>query len=131
MGQEISATGFDEAVVALRKSRPWLDPNLASRLLRAYGTRTERLLGEAGSMADLGPVFGANLTGAEVLYLMREEWAASAADILWRRSKLGLRLTSGEVSMVERFIEDHQRQGGIQGQGDLEPAAGRRKGTAG
>ncbi|MFO1147207.1 MAG: glycerol-3-phosphate dehydrogenase [Alsobacter sp.] len=124
-GGDFPATGFEEAVATLRRTRPWLDAGLARRLVRAYGTRTGRLLGDAASMADLGPVFGADLTGAEVLYLMREEWAASAADILWRRSKLGLRLTSGEVDALERFIDDHQRQG------DLEPAAARRKGTAG
>jgi glycerol-3-phosphate dehydrogenase len=53
---------------------------------------------------DLGPSFGAGLTGAEVRYLMRHEWAETADDVLWRRSKLGLYLTKDEAAAVERFM---------------------------
>ena len=61
--------------------------------MRAYGTRVGGILGSANSLDDLGPRFGADLTGAEVRYLMAHEWAQTADDVLWRRSKLGLRLT--------------------------------------
>jgi glycerol-3-phosphate dehydrogenase len=69
---------------------PWLPPELARRLSGAYGTRLERLLGDASRLDDLGRDLGAGLTEREVDYLVREEWARTADDILWRRGKLGL-----------------------------------------
>ncbi|MBN9023988.1 MAG: glycerol-3-phosphate dehydrogenase, partial [Rhizobiales bacterium] len=62
-----------------------------------YGTRAHTIVSGARAMADLGTVFGGDLTEAEVRYLMQEEWAATAEDILWRRTKLGLRLTDAEA----------------------------------
>ncbi len=64
--------------------------------MRAYGTRIDAILGNATSYADLGTRFGADLTAAEVRYLMNKEWAVDADDVLWRRSKLGLRFTDAE-----------------------------------
>jgi glycerol-3-phosphate dehydrogenase len=55
-------------------------------------------------MADLGRVFGADLTEAEVRYLMAEEWAARGEDVLWRRSKLGLRLSAAEAEALDAFM---------------------------
>jgi glycerol-3-phosphate dehydrogenase len=72
--------------------------------VRAYGTRVERILGDARSTNDLGPQLGAGLTGAEVDYLMREEWAVTADDILWRRSKLGLHMSQAEQNAVESYV---------------------------
>jgi glycerol-3-phosphate dehydrogenase len=62
----------------------------AARLVGAYGTRIADVLGEASTRADLGPVFGPELTAAEVRYLMTKEWARFPDDVLWRRTKLGL-----------------------------------------
>jgi glycerol-3-phosphate dehydrogenase len=62
----------------------------ARRLVNTYGTRVDRVLGDAKTRADLGEDFGADLTAAEVRYLMRHEWAETAEDVLWRRTKLGL-----------------------------------------
>ena len=59
---------------------------------------------EAGAMADLGTVFGADLTEREVDYLIRDEWAETADDVLWRRSKLGLKVTPGEKERLARFM---------------------------
>ena len=73
----------------------------AARLIRAYGTDAFALLGTAKSMADLGPDFGATLTGAEVQWLTDREWARHAADVVWRRSKLGLRLTADQIAALE------------------------------
>jgi glycerol-3-phosphate dehydrogenase len=81
------------------------------RLVRAYGTRLDRIMGEAKSLADLGPGLGGDLTGAEVRYLMRHEWAETADDVLWRRSKLGLRLAADEQAALARFIDDACRAG--------------------
>jgi len=88
---------------------PFLDAAAARRLVRAYGTRLDRVLGAARSWGDLGPRFGADLSGTEVRYLMRHEWAETADDILWRRSKLGLRLTPEEQEALARFIADERR----------------------
>ena len=67
---------------------PW-----AKRLIRAYGTDARLILGNAKTAADLGQDFGATLTAAEVDWLMTREFASTAEDVLWRRSKLGLRKT--------------------------------------
>jgi glycerol-3-phosphate dehydrogenase len=86
--------GAVDALVADALARwPFLSEVTAQRLVRAYGTRIDRVLGAAKSLADLGPNFGADLTAAEVQYLIQNEWARTADDILFRRTKLGLRLT--------------------------------------
>ena len=82
----------------LLRDYPFLTPAHASRLAHAYGTRATKMLGDAKSMADLGQSFGATLTESEVRYLMAKEWALTAEDIVWRRSKLGLRLSAAERS---------------------------------
>jgi glycerol-3-phosphate dehydrogenase len=71
---------------------------------RAYGRRVERFLKEAKSMDELGPRFAGDLTGAEVRYLVESEWAQSADDVLWRRSKLGLIATPEEYAALDHFI---------------------------
>jgi glycerol-3-phosphate dehydrogenase len=77
---------------------------VAYRLSRAYGTRILDLLGPARSMADLGEDFGAGLTAAEVDYLMRREWARTADDILWRRSKLGLHVPADAPARIDAHM---------------------------
>lgn len=71
---------------------PQLEPSLLRRLARTYGTRLEVIIGHARSMADLGEDLGAGLTESELTYLRKHEWAMTAEDVLWRRTKLGLRL---------------------------------------
>lgn len=84
---------------------PWLPAELAHRWLRHYGTRTEVLLGDAGALHDLGQHFGAGLYQAEVDYLVRHEWARASEDILWRRTKLGLRLSADEVAGLQAYLD--------------------------
>ena len=103
-GGDFPHDGFDALVAQTLRAHPWLEPALARRLVRAYGTRAARLLSGARSMADLGPAFGAGLTAREVAYLMAEEWAATADDVLWRRSKLGLRLTPAQRAALDQFM---------------------------
>jgi glycerol-3-phosphate dehydrogenase len=62
------------------------------------------VLGDAKSRADLGPAFGAELTGAEVRYLMASEWARFPDDILWRRSKLGLTMSPADREALAQFM---------------------------
>jgi len=88
----------------LRVQYPWLNEVEARRLTRAYGLRAVEILGEASGRETLGRDFGAGLSEREVDYLMRVEWAESADDIVWRRSKLGLRLSPDEIAALDRFI---------------------------
>jgi glycerol-3-phosphate dehydrogenase len=81
----------------------WMSSDLLLRLSRAYGTRLRELIGDAASMEALGRHFGGGLYEAEVRYLRDRELARTAEDILWRRTKLGLRVTREEVAALERF----------------------------
>jgi glycerol-3-phosphate dehydrogenase len=90
----------------------WLSPALVRRYARAYGTRITTLLDGCRTLADLGPEIAPGLYAAEAGYLMTHEWAASAADILWRRSKLGLALPADSAEKLDAWIaarrEDRQ-----------------------
>ncbi|MBL8569501.1 MAG: glycerol-3-phosphate dehydrogenase [Phreatobacter sp.] len=103
-GGDISLDSPVSAAESLWRSHPFLGQDLASRLARAYGTRAKVIIGEATSMADLGKHFGAGLTEAEIDYLKREEWAETADDVLWRRSKLGLHLREAERDAVRAHL---------------------------
>ncbi len=103
-GGDFPADGYAALVARLSAEYPFLAPDHAARLARAYGTRARRLLGAAASAADLGRLFGADLTEAEVRHLMREEWARTADDVLWRRTKLGLRLTRDQAADLDAFM---------------------------
>ena len=102
-GGDFAWDGLDAEVARARTAWPFLDDGEAGRLVRAYGTRLADVLGEAKSRADLGPWFGA-LSATEVRYLMATEWAVSADDVLWRRSKLGLKLSKAEAAALAEFI---------------------------
>lgn len=88
----------------LWRSHPFLDPAVAERLARAYGTRARALLAGSTKADDLGRAFGAGLTEAEIAFLRREEWAQTAEDVLWRRSKLGLHLSADQRAAVAAFL---------------------------
>jgi glycerol-3-phosphate dehydrogenase len=83
---------------------PWLPPQLLERYGRAYGTRIDALLAGSGKLADLGREVVPNLYEAEIRYLMQNEWARSAADILWRRTKLGLHLAPGSAAVLDDWM---------------------------
>jgi glycerol-3-phosphate dehydrogenase len=95
-GGDLPARNFRRFVIDVRRRWRFLPITVARRLARAYGTRVEAIIGGARSFADLGEHYGAGLTAAEVDYLTRHEWAMTADDILWRRSKLGLHMTEAE-----------------------------------
>ena len=103
-GGDIPAGGLDAYQGGAIAAHPGIDPDMVKRLVRTYGTRTEAILAGAAVTADLGHDFGAGLTEAEVRHLVREEWAKSAEDILWRRTKLGLRLPKEAVPAIDAFV---------------------------
>lgn len=108
--QHSSEEAFDHFLLATARRYPWLPDDLVLRYAHAYGTRVERIVGAASKLADLGECFGADLHQAEVDYLVREEWARSADDILWRRSKLGLRFDVKQRLRLEKYLGEAGRQ---------------------
>jgi glycerol-3-phosphate dehydrogenase len=105
-GGDFPVDGFYAQVAETLGRWPFLPEPHARRLVRAYGTRLERILGNAQSMHDLRPFFCGDLTGAEVNYLVENEWARSDEDVLWRRSKLGLVATAQERASLGKYIDD-------------------------
>jgi len=93
-GGDMPNADFEAFVANLGTARPWLPPALARRYARAYGTRIAAVLAGARGLADLGENLGDGLYAAEVEYLRDAEWAMTADDILWRRSKLGLHVST-------------------------------------
>lgn len=92
----------------LRVTYPFLAPGQALRLARGYGTRCLRFLEGRTSREALGEDFGAGLTAAEVDYLMTQEWAREPEDVLWRRTKLGLRLDADQVTRLAAYLQRHR-----------------------
>jgi glycerol-3-phosphate dehydrogenase len=104
-GGEFTALGFEALVASLARRFPWLDAKVVRRLTRSYGTRAWRILEGARDRAALGADFGAGLSEAEVRYLMAEEFAVEVEDVIWRRSKLGLRLSPAQVKTLSDFMK--------------------------
>jgi len=103
-GGDFPVTGFDAQVAKLKSAYPFLEQRLARRFARLYGTRAVKLLGAARSIADLGRDFGADLYEAEVRYLVENEWAVTAEDVLWRRTKRGLHFSNEQTTALEEFM---------------------------
>lgn len=99
-GGDIPGADFDGFLARLRAARPWLPEPQARRLAHAYGTRVDRVLGNATRPEDLGRDFGAGLSEAELDYLVTQEWARTAEDVLWRRSKLGLQIPAAQDAIA-------------------------------
>jgi glycerol-3-phosphate dehydrogenase len=106
-GGDFAVDGFDAEVARLAAEFPFLDQRTVRRLVRAYGTLARTIVAGASNWAELGKHFGAGLTQREVEYLQRMEWADTADDVLWRRSKLGLRLTVDERRALEVWLASH------------------------
>jgi glycerol-3-phosphate dehydrogenase len=104
-GGDFAHDGVPALTAALRADYPFLTGAGAARLVRAYGNEARVMLGAASTAADLGRDFGATLTETELRWLMQHEFARRPEDVLWRRSKLGLRLTPDQVAALAKFME--------------------------
>ena len=93
-----------ELVAWLAALAGWMPGEMVQRLSQAYGTRLRDLIGDATSLAALGRHFGAGLYEAEVRWLVEREFARTAEDVLWRRTKLGLRFTSAQAKALAAFL---------------------------
>lgn len=104
-GGDIANAQFEPFAMRFAGEHPWLPAELARRYADAYGTRAERVVGEARSIAELGPELAPGLFERELVYLRDTEWARCADDVLWRRSKLGLHLAPGTLDAVRAGID--------------------------
>src|SRR5690606_13898847 len=91
---------FDRFVARLAEKHAGFDRAFLTRLARRHGARVPAVLGDARNLADMGHLFGPSLTEREVVYLKEREWARSAEDILWRRTKSGLHLSVEDRARV-------------------------------
>jgi glycerol-3-phosphate dehydrogenase len=105
-GGDFPMEGIAELTARLRESYPFLDEAWSERLTRCYGTISFDILGDARTIEECGRHFGHGLTEREVEYLMSREWARTAEDILWRRTKLGLRFTREEADALAAWMND-------------------------
>jgi len=105
-------TDFERFVIAVQLRYSWLEPALARRLARAYGSRIARVLDGASNRADLGEEVAPGLFEAELRYLQQEEWACTAEDVLWRRTKLGLHFNASQRQRVADWMgqtDEHRK----------------------
>jgi glycerol-3-phosphate dehydrogenase len=105
-GGGFATDGVAALIAGLRRDHGFLTEPWATRLVRTYGNEAARMLGGAQSAAALGRDFGATLTEAEVRWLMKHEFARAAADVVWRRTKLGLRMTAEEIAALDAFMAE-------------------------
>jgi glycerol-3-phosphate dehydrogenase len=103
-GGEFEQANWKEVLAEMQIRWPFLPETMARRILRAYGLRAERFLGDAENLEALGPILTGDLTAAEIRYLVENEWAETADDILWRRGKFGLAATPDEREAIDRLI---------------------------
>ena len=108
-GGDFTFAEVENRIADFQRRYSFLSSRNARRIFRAYGTRAERIFEGARFAADLGDSFGP-LSGREVDYLVNEEWAETAEDVLWRRSKLGLHLSDAEQSALRTYMG--QKAGG-------------------
>jgi glycerol-3-phosphate dehydrogenase len=103
-GGDMPGADFAAFLAAAGARWPWLPKPLCRRLARAYGTRMERLLDGHAGLGELGQDFGGGLREAELVYLRDTEWARTAEDVLWRRSKLGLHAGPDTAKRIEAWF---------------------------
>lgn len=95
----------DELVDKLIGEFQWLNKNIAQRYARQYGLLSYKFLKGKSSIAEMGEDFGAGMYCAEVDYLIESEWACTLEDVIWRRTKHGLRLNKAQQEVLSQYIE--------------------------
>ena len=107
-GGDFATDGYYDLVAQYTKQYPFIETELMQRLVRLYGTNTLKILKGAEDIKDLGVDFGEGLYQCEVEYLMKHEWVFEASDILYRRTKLGIRMTKAQSNKLAAWIEKHR-----------------------
>ncbi|MBN9216810.1 MAG: glycerol-3-phosphate dehydrogenase, partial [Mesorhizobium sp.] len=103
-GGDFGAAGKASYEATVRKRFPWLPEAQVARYVQQYGTRVENLLSGVNIASDLGECFGADLYQREVDFLVSTEWAEAPDDVIWRRTKVGLRLSQGEIGRLRGYL---------------------------
>ena len=103
-GGDFPATQFDQLLTKAIEDFPFVEATLLERLARLYGTQLWLMLAQCKHINDLGQHFGAGLYEVEVDFLLREEWAQRADDIVYRRTKLGLRMQPQEIDTLQAYL---------------------------
>ena len=103
-GGDIPRGDLEAFAVEQARRHAYAPPKLVRRLCRSYGTRIERILGEARQLGDLGAEVAPGVYEAELNLMRREEWARTGDDALWRRSKLGLHLDAAGRERVKAWF---------------------------
>lgn len=103
-GGDFPVAEAETRIAQLMLDYPFLEPRQAERLFRHYGTECYDILGEASTAQELGRDFGAGLSEAEVRFLIEREYATRAEDVVWRRTKLGLRLDEGQIAALDAYM---------------------------
>ena len=103
-GGDFDALGVEALLSKIKSQYPFLSDHDALRLLRTYGTEVFDIFKAAKTPEDLGKDFGAGITEAELDWAKEKEWVQTAEDFLWRRTKLGLRLTASEIDQIDAFL---------------------------
>jgi glycerol-3-phosphate dehydrogenase len=109
-GGDLTGGSFARFLRNVERRYPWLPEHLRKRYSRAYGTRIDHVIGSARSLVDLGDEVIPQLHEREIEYLRREEWARTAEDILWRRSKLGLHVPAAAAAALTSWLDAHARK---------------------
>ena len=104
-GGDFPVDGAGRLALDLSAAYPFASDRLIIRLVKAYGTDAYNVLGDAKTEKDLGQHFGWDLYGREVQWLIDNEYARTTEDVLWRRSKLGLRLSEEEIAGLEHWMQ--------------------------
>ena len=104
-GGDIESADFDSFLASCARRYPWLESSILHRYARHYGTDMHEMLRNCEAMTDLGENFGGDVFEREVEHLVTNEWAESAEDILWRRTKTGLRLGPESRARLQRWLK--------------------------
>jgi len=108
-GGDFAPGNFAGEVERLMNRCPILSKSHATRLMRTYGTKALAMTGPLAKAEDMGTCFGSDLYEFEVKYLIRHEWAQTADDVLWRRTNLGLVLSSQEADVLQTWMEQQHQ----------------------
>ncbi|NVK31149.1 MAG: glycerol-3-phosphate dehydrogenase [Gammaproteobacteria bacterium] len=108
-GGDLPVDGVDDLVQKVRNHYEFVGYAFATRLVRAYGTEVFSVLGDAKNIADLGEHFGSDLYAREVQWLVDSEFAYCAEDVIWRRTKFGLRIDQNQIKLLESWIANYRK----------------------
>jgi len=123
-GGDFPVDGVAGLIAELKANYTFLDDFWARRLIKAYGTEAKDILANANTSDDLGQAFGSTLTAKEVIWLIEREFARTAEDVVWRRSKLGLRMSNDEIETLNNWME------GVLNNAARQPVQGKDEGRA-